>query len=209
MIKFNIHCSELLLEKLQYVTGVRPDLMFATKCLSYKLASPTLADLTRAKKVLRYWKGTRELNLYLTIHVLKPNDLNKTLKHVTGYSDANCSGDPVTRKSTSCTLCYVGRGTVALSSGESELYALGALSAELIFAQAILKDIGLSFLIHARADSSTPRAVATKQGASRKMKHIHTRFLFIQDLVFRKLLAMSSVKTDVNSSDIGDESAGM
>ena len=30
--------------KLQYITGVRPDLMFATKCLSYKRASPTLAD---------------------------------------------------------------------------------------------------------------------------------------------------------------------
>ena len=40
--------------KLQYITGVRPDLMFATKCFSYKLASPTLAVLTRAKKVLRY-----------------------------------------------------------------------------------------------------------------------------------------------------------
>ena len=39
--------------KLQYITVVRPDLMFATKCLSYKLASPTFADLTRAKKVLR------------------------------------------------------------------------------------------------------------------------------------------------------------
>ena len=60
--------------KLQYITGVRPDLMFATKCLSYKLASPTLAELTRAKKVLRYLKGTRELNLYLTIPALKPND---------------------------------------------------------------------------------------------------------------------------------------
>ena len=34
--------------KVQYITGVRPDLMFATTCLSYKLASPTLADLTRA-----------------------------------------------------------------------------------------------------------------------------------------------------------------
>ena len=65
--------------KLQYITGVRPDLMFATKCLSYKLASPTLADLTRAKKVLRYLKGTRELNLHLTIPALKPNDVNKTL----------------------------------------------------------------------------------------------------------------------------------
>ena len=111
--------------------------------------------------------------------------LNKTLKHITKYSDADWAGDPVTRKSTSCTLCYVdqflltsecrGPGTVALSSGESEMYALGALSAELIFAQAILKEIGLSFLIHARADSSTARAVATKQGASRKMKHIFTR----------------------------------
>ena len=199
--------------KLQYITRVRPDLMFATKCLSYKLASPTLADLTRAKKVLRYLKGIHELNLYLTIPALKPNDLNMTLKHVTGYSDADWAGDPVMRKSTFCTLCFVdqflltrecrGQGTVALSSGESELYALGALSAELIFAQAILKESGLSFLIHARADSSTARAVATKQGASRKMKHIHTRFLFIQDLVFRKLLTMSSVKTDVNPSDIG------
>ena len=120
--------------------------MFATKCLSYKLASPTLADLTRAKKVLRCLKVTRELNLYLTILVLKPNDLNNTLKHITGYSDADWAGDPVTRKSTFCTLCYVeqflltsecrGQGTVALSlnSGESELCAIGALSAELIFA---------------------------------------------------------------------------
>ena len=49
--------------KLQYMTGVRPVLMFATKCLSYKLGSPTLADLTRAKKALRYLKGTRDMKL--------------------------------------------------------------------------------------------------------------------------------------------------
>ena len=88
------------------------------------------------------------------------------------------------------------------------MYALGALSAELIFSQAILKEFGLSFLVHARADSSTARAVATKQGAGGKMKHIHTRFIFIQDLVFRKLLIMSLVKTDVNPSDIGTKALG-
>ena len=75
-------------------SGVRPYLMFASRCLSYKLASPTLADVTLAKKALRYYKGTRELNLYLTTPALKPNDLNKTLKHVTGYSDADWAGDP-------------------------------------------------------------------------------------------------------------------
>ena len=74
--------------------------------------------------------------------------------------------------------------------------------------QRLLKEIGLSFLIHARADSSTARAVTTEQGANRKMKHIHTRSLFIQDLVVRKILTMSSVKTDVNPSDIGTKALG-
>ena len=178
--------------------------MFTTKCLLYKFASPHLQIDTCQESVEIFERNTRTESL--------PDDT------CTGYSDADWAGDPVTRKSTSCTLCYVdqflltsecrGQGTVALSSGESEMYALGALSAELIFAQAILKEIGLSFLTHARADSSTARAVATKQGASRKMKHIHTRFLFIQDLVFRKLLTMSSVKTDVNPSDIGTKALG-
>ena len=84
-----------------------------------------------------------------------------------------------------------GQGTVALSNGESDMHALGALSAELIFALSVLKEIELSFLIHARADSSTARAVAKKQGANLKMKHIHTTFLFIQDLEFRKFFTMS------------------
>ena len=35
------------------------------------------------------------------------------------------------------------------------------------------------------------------------MRHFHTIFLFIQDLVFQKLLTMSSVKTNVNPSEIG------
>ena len=97
---------------------------------------------------------------------------------------------------------------MALSSGESELHAWRALAAEFFFAQAILKENGLSFLIHARTDSSTARAVATKQGASRMMKRIHTRFLFIQDVVFRELLTMSSVKTALNPSDMGTKALG-
>ena len=59
VIKFNTHLFRAVVGKLQYITGVRPDLMFATKCFSYKLSSPTPADMTRAKKMLRYLKGTR------------------------------------------------------------------------------------------------------------------------------------------------------
>ena len=46
-----------------------------------------------------------------------------------------------------------------------------------------------------------------KQRASRKLKHIHTRFLSSQDMVFRILLT-SAMKTDVNPSDIGTKALG-
>ena len=153
-IKFNTHCSELWLAN--YSTSLERDWIFCSrqKCQSYKFASPTLAELTRAKKALIHMKGTRHLNLYMTILATRPNDLIKLLKNITGYSDADWAGDP-TRKSTSCTLCYVdqflmtseckGQGTFALSSGESELCALTAMSAELIFTRAMMKEIGLSF----------------------------------------------------------------
>ena len=58
---FTIACDQVV-GKLQHIVGVRQDLMSATKCLSCKLASPTLANLTRAKKVLRCLKGIQKLN---------------------------------------------------------------------------------------------------------------------------------------------------
>ena len=179
--------------KLQYSTGVRPDLMFAKTCLSCKLASTTLADLKRSKKVLSFLNGTWELNLYLTILALKSNDLNKSLKHVKGYSDADWAGDPVTKKSTSCTPL---RWSISVDEWMSR-------TGDCCFVQWRIRNVcswctvswvdfctchternWTIILIHARADSSTLRAMATKQGKIRKMKHIHMRFLFIQDRYF-------------------------
>ena len=91
----------------------------------------------------------------------------------------------------------------------SQMYALGALSTEWIFGQAILSEIGLSFLIHAGADSSTARAVVTKQGASRKMKHIS------HEILIHSRMGIWETSNDVISQDwcesewYRDESAGM
>ena len=82
------------------------------------------------------------------------------------------------------------QGSVALSSGEAELYALGSCVSDVVFAQAIFGEIGLKFGATVKADSSTARSVAQKQGASRKMKHVAARFLFVQDLTRRKLLKL-------------------
>ena len=79
------------------------------------------------------------------------DNMNETLKNIMEYSNADWVGDPVTRKSTFCTPCNVdqflltsecrGQGTVDLSIGKSEMFAFGALTAELIFAQAKLKKL--------------------------------------------------------------------
>ena len=58
----------------------------------------------------------------------KAQDMHKTWKHVTGHSDADSAGNQMKKK------C------------NQKCMLLGALSAELIFAQATLKSIGLSIL---------------------------------------------------------------
>ena len=83
--------ERVVVGKLQYITGVRPDLLFMTKCLSHRIAPPTPEDLSRAKKALRHLNGTR---LYLTIPAMKPTDLSRQLKNITGYSDADWAGPP-------------------------------------------------------------------------------------------------------------------
>ena len=123
----------------------------------------------------------------------------------------------MTKKSTSRTLCYVdqflltsecrGQGTVALSIGKSELYALGALSADLIFRTnyperdwTIIPDT-----LESRQQHSTRSGNETR---SKSQDETHSHEILIQDLVFRKLLTMSSVMTDVNPSDIGTKAPG-
>ena len=94
-------------------------------------------------------------------------------------------------------------GTVALSSGEAEMYALGALSAELIFAQAFLKEIGLSFLIYARAaqqhSSTAAQQHSTRSGnetrsESKDETHSH-------EILIHSRFGISETSNDVISQD--------
>ena len=73
------------------------------------------------------------------------------------------------------------------------MYALGALSVELIFAQAILKEIGLSFLIHPRANSST-RSGNETSSESQDETHSH-------EILIHSRFDISETADDVISQD--------
>ena len=145
---------------------------------------------TRQEGAERLKRNT--LHESLTIRASKPNDLCKGLTNITGHSDAEWA--------------VRDRGLLPCPA-ESQNCVLWAHCQLMRFSHT-LNEIGLSFPAHARGDSSTASAVATKQGASWRVKLTPMRFLLIQNLVFPKLPTMSAVKTDVNPSDIGTTGLG-
>ena len=119
--------------QLLWLTPVRPDLAYAVKELSRGVAKPTLEHTRRLKHLLRYLSGTRDycLELRPKIHLHEKN----TSLTITCHTDSDWAGCTKTRKSTSGVLCSVlgvavsslskTQQTLAMSSGEAELYALG------------------------------------------------------------------------------------
>eukprot|EP00972_Heterocapsa_arctica_P096849 14288589-Heterocapsa_arctica.AAC.1 len=51
-----------------YGAIVRPDLAYVAKELVRRLATPTIGDMKKAKRLLRYVKGTVDLELRLNGH---------------------------------------------------------------------------------------------------------------------------------------------
>ena len=78
---------------LRHLVRYRPDIAFAVHEVSKSLASPRDADLRRLRRLGRYLCGTRKLG----VMIRKANDS----EHVEAYTDADWSGDPITRKGTS------------------------------------------------------------------------------------------------------------
>ena len=92
--------------------------------------------------------------------------------------------------------------TVATSSGEAELYALTTGCGEGLAVQDILEELGVVLRLGLCPDSSTAKRVAQRRGPG-AMKHLETKYLFVQQLVHEKRLTVFKVPTKENPADIG------
>eukprot|EP00972_Heterocapsa_arctica_P026259 3864992-Heterocapsa_arctica.AAC.1 len=63
--------------KMMYGSIVRPDLAYVVKELARKLATPTISDMQKARRVMRYVKGTMNLELQLTGHEAADPELGR------------------------------------------------------------------------------------------------------------------------------------
>ena len=104
------------------------------------------------------------------------------------------------------TICIIFRAqqTLALSSGEAELYALGLGIAEGLFIRSLILESNLAKTCNlvVYTDSTAGKSMATRFGTTRKTKHIELRFLYTQELVLSGIVTIKKILGTNNPADI-------
>ncbi|CAL9018941.1 unnamed protein product, partial [Prunus brigantina] len=127
---------------LQYLTWTRPDLSFAVNLVCQHLHQPRTNHLGAVKRILRYLKGSLDMGICF----------RKGPLVMQAYSDADCAGCPLDRRSTSGWCVFLGSNliswsakkqpNVSRSSTESEYRGIAMTAAELVYIAKLFKDIG-------------------------------------------------------------------
>ncbi|XP_051229106.1 uncharacterized mitochondrial protein AtMg00810-like [Lolium perenne] len=130
---------------LQYLTVTRPDLSFVVNKVCQYLHEPRTPHLSAVKRILRYVRQIVDIGLQF-------QSSSSTL--LSAFSDADWAGNIDDRRSTGGYAIFDGgnliawssrkQSTVSRSSTESEYKALGNATAELIWVQSLLKELGVS-----------------------------------------------------------------
>ena len=134
-------------------------------------------------------------------------------RNIDTYTDANWASCETTRKSTTgFALYFFGaavhygsrtQATIALSSAESELYAIGTSAQESLYISNFIRgafEVRTNIRIH--TDSSAAKSRTMRECTAKKAKHVELRQLFIQQLVKSKIITMHKVKSEDNPADI-------
>lgn len=190
---------------LQYATITRPEIAFAVNRVCQFMHSPTHDHWKSAKRILRYLKGT--INHGFLINASSQTQLR-------AYSDAGWMSDPDDYRSQYGFAIYFGpnliswtsrkQRVVARSSTEAEFRALAYTTAELVWLQQLLADLG----IHV---SQPPLLLCDNVGATfmtanpvigSRSKHIHLDFYFVRERVEAGLLKVVHVSSGDQIADI-------
>lgn len=187
-----------------YYSLDRIDLQFPARLLASAIQSPTEADMRMLKRVVRYMVTTVDYVLYFKFQ--------DDPKWVLGFADSDWAGDKVSRKSCSAAAIMFGshqlesysvsQQVIALSSGEAEFYSAGKAIAHLLFILYIMKEIGHVVQIKVLTDSSAARGMMGRIGSGR-VRHMQTRFLWVQERLRNREFVLGRVGTLVNPGDVG------
>ena len=134
----------IIVGALQYLTLTRPDISYAVNKVCQYLHAPTTLHWTAAKRIMRYLQHTP--NVGLTFQKSRSTLLS-------AFSDADWAGCPDDRRSTGGFAVFFGpnliswsakkQATVSRSSTEAEYKSLANATAEMVWVQSLLAELGI------------------------------------------------------------------
>ena len=171
---------------LQYLTLTRPDLSFDVNKVCQYLSQPTTVHYEAVKRILRYVKGTVSTGLRIQ---------SSTSSVLNIYTDADWAGCPDDRRSIGGFVVFFGpnliswssrkQPTISRSSTEAEYKALANGTAEAIWIQSLLKELGVH---HSRppilwCDNLDATYLTANPVFHARTKHIEIDFHFVREKV--------------------------
>ena len=186
--------------RINYSALDRPDLQQASRCLAAHMSRPLKRCCILLERVARYLQGRRKC--------VQAFPFERASSTITTYADSDWAGCRLTRKSTSGGAIFLGssmlrswssvQSSIALSSGEAELYALTKAATHTKFIISLAA--GFAMKIHGlvKSDNSAALAISQRSGLAGRTRHIQLQYLWLQGEVARQALQVSKV----NSAEI-------
>ena len=126
-------------------------------------------------------------------------------------TDADWASDSERRRSVVCVHIYHGghliesststQQVVSLSTAESEFYGIVRGAASGIQLREAFTRLGFTVQLRVLSDSSAARAMTARTGSGR-VKHVETRYLWVQDRVRKKQFSVGCIDTSHNTADL-------
>ena len=91
--------------------------------------------------------------------------------------------------------------TVSLSSAEAKLYALTTGIAEGMVTKHLLQELGHEVTVVNHVDSPSAKPGTSRRGLGR-IKHVMLMYMFVQDVVEKKLTNLAYINTKLNIADL-------
>jgi histone deacetylase 1/2 len=189
---------------LQYLTLTRPDISFAVNKVCQFLHKPTTVHWSAVKRILRYLQSTVDMGLRIR---KSPSIL------VSAFSDADWAGCSDDRRSTGGFAVFLGsnliswsskkQATVSRSSTEAEYKSLANATAEVIWVQTVLKELGIKGPKFARlwCDNLGATYLSANPVFHARTKNIEVDFHFVRERVAQGLLQIRFISTKDQIAD--------
>ena len=190
-----------IMGRLVYLSVTRPELSYAVHTLAQFLGCPQVCHWEAAIRVLRYLKGSPGQGI-----VLRPmKDMC-----LTAFCDSDWAACPLTRRSLSDYLVFLGRSlvswktkkqpTVSRSSAEAEYRSMAVTTCELKWLKSLLSSLGIlhSRPMHLYCDSQSALHIVRNPVFHERTKHIGADCHFVSDELISGILLLNMFLQVIN-----------